>query len=79
MRLVFIEGDELATRNGVACFVHQGLRPRYILVVFSCALGDALVDELARGVLNRSEIAGRDMGSQPSLLFGRECDRHGFS
>ena len=64
-----------------AGFVNQGLRPRHIVVLavrLARKLGNAVVDQLARRLFDRSEVAGCDVRLDPRFLFGGKGNRHAF-
>jgi hypothetical protein len=78
-QLVFLKGNDIAARDGGEGFVYIGFRPCHIVALIGRAFGNALVNELARRLFDRSEITPGDTGSKPFFLLGRECDRHASS
>jgi hypothetical protein len=78
MRLVFIKRHKLAARDGGARFTDIGFRPRQIVAFLAGALGNPLVNKLARRGFDRNEIAVRDTGLAPCFLVGRKRNRHDF-
>ena len=64
--------DHVAARDIRERFVHKGPRPCEIILLLDGTFRDPLIDELTRRLLDRGEVAARDMGMQPCLLFGRE-------
>lgn len=75
MCFVFLKGNKFAPLDRGPRFIDERLRPCHvILVVFGGEFGNAIVDQLAGRLFNRREIASRNMGFNPSLLFGGERD-----
>jgi len=58
-----------------ASCINQRFRPCPIVLRKT---GNAVVDQLARRVYDRSEAAGCDMRPDPRFLFGCERYRHAF-
>ncbi len=61
-----LKGDELSAIKRGKPFVYKGLRPRQIIIL-NLAFANALIEQLTRRFFDRSEVASRDMGLQPSL------------
>ncbi|WP_330083519.1 hypothetical protein [Methylocystis iwaonis] len=69
---MLIKSQNVATGDRRAGPVDQGLRPRHIVFIDCRQLGNALVDEQAGGLLDRRELAARDMRLEPCFLIARE-------
>src|SRR5271165_2709061 len=74
---MFFTAKDIALRNISKGLVHKGLRPGQIVTLLGRTLGNALVDELTRSLFDGREIAPRDVGVKPRLLFRCERNRHG--
>jgi hypothetical protein len=73
---VFLKGDNFATRYRRARFLDQGLRPRHVVVIGAAKLGEALVQQSPRRLLNGGEVARSDKGVKARFLIGRKGDYH---
>jgi hypothetical protein len=62
-----------ALRNGCSRFVHLGLGPRKIIVADPHEVGDGD----GNSIVDRAELAGRDLLLEPFLLFPGQLDIHG--
>ncbi|MEA2728179.1 MAG: hypothetical protein QOF70_2654 [Acetobacteraceae bacterium] len=59
--------------------VQIGFHPGQVAdVLLGRALDDPLIDELSRRIFHRCEVAARDVGVNPGVLFEREGDRNGI-
>lgn len=76
MRPVFLKRNHVVAFKRRQTLVNLGLGPRRIVVVMVGEFGDAIVDQLARGILDGCVIAGCDMRLYPRFLFGCEGYRH---
>ena len=76
MILVFLKGYILAAGDGSPRFVDIGFRPCEVVVSLGRALGNPLVNKLTRRIFDRSEVATRNVGLEPSFQFGCQCNWH---
>ena len=73
---VLLKGNDLTPLDLRQSFIHEGFRPGQI-VFLDRAFDDALINELARRLLDRGKLAARDTVADPRLLFG--CERNGHA
>ena len=73
---MLFKGHALATLKLTERPINQRLIPREIVGLIKSMLYDAYVDQSAGSVLQRRKSPAGDMLLNPSLLFGRESDRH---
>jgi hypothetical protein len=76
MHSVFLKGDNVAARYRRPRFVNQGLRPRHVVVIGAAKLGEALVQQSLRRLLNGGKVARSDKGAKARFLIGCTGDQH---
>jgi hypothetical protein len=74
---VFIEREDFSAFERGQTLINVRLGPSHTVGFSELAFGDAFVDQLARGPLDRWKIAARNMGREPFLLFRGKRDRLG--
>ena len=67
-----LTADDATSCDGCKGFIDKWLRPGQIVAFLGSPFGDALVDELPYGFLNRLEVAARHMRGKPCVLLGCE-------
>ena len=73
---MLIKRNYIAARNFRQGFIDERFRPSQIVVFLGGALGNPFVNKPSRRVLDRREVATRDMDFAPCFLFRRQCNGH---
>jgi len=72
---MLLKRNELSAVKRRKALTNERLGP-FQFVSFNLAFGQAFVQQGARSLLNRSEIAGPDEGVKAGFKFGSKGDRH---
>ncbi len=75
---MLLKSHHVTTGDIGESFVNMGFGPCQIVAFFGGDFSNALVDELAHGILNRGEVAAFNVSAEPSYLFGRKANAHAF-